>query len=200
MRVIDDARQARVRAGLTQDAVGRAIGVSHARVGRFERGEVANPDLGFMVRTARSWAWISRSGRTPPAIRSGIAPSSRCSSASGRASIRRSAGAPRSRSRSRATCGPGTPRSAHPRPRWRARVEAETRIADGQALERKLALKLRDDPDGHLILLVADTRVNRSALRAIREGIRNELPLDTRELLVALRAGNEPNASGIVIM
>jgi transcriptional regulator with XRE-family HTH domain len=35
---------------------------------------------------------------------------------------------------------------------WRARVEAETRIADGQALERRLGLKVRDDPTGHLIL------------------------------------------------
>jgi hypothetical protein len=49
---------------------------------------------------------------------------------------------------------PGTRRSAaDPRP-WRARVEAETRIADGQALERKLALKLRDDPVVTSILLV----------------------------------------------
>src|SRR4029453_8828733 len=51
-----------------------------------------------------------------------------------------------------------------PPARWRMRVEAETRITDGQALERKLGLKVRDDPGGHLILLVADTRANRRAL------------------------------------
>ena len=87
-----------------------------------------------------------------------------------------------------------------PPAQWRIRVEAETRLADGQALQRKLALKLRDDPVGHLILLVSDTRSNRAALRLIREGLRELLPLDTRELLLALGRGNEPAGSGIVIM
>lgn len=55
-------------------------------------------------------------------------------------------------------------RGHEPKP-WRARIEAETRIAGGQALQRRLSLKLRDDPGGHLILLVSDTRSNRAALR-----------------------------------
>jgi hypothetical protein len=84
--------------------------------------------------------------------------------------------------------------------RWRARVEAETRLADGQALERKLALKLRDDPGGHVILLVSDTRSNRAALRTLRNGLRSMLPLDTRDILAALSRGNEPLGSGIVIL
>jgi transcriptional regulator with XRE-family HTH domain len=84
--------------------------------------------------------------------------------------------------------------------RWRCRVEAETRIADGQALERKLALKLRDDPGGHLVLLVADTRVNRAAIAAIRQGLRELFPGNPRELLRALRAGRDPATNGIVLM
>jgi hypothetical protein len=83
---------------------------------------------------------------------------------------------------------------------WCARIEAETRIADGQALERKLALKLRDDPDGHLILLVADTRANRRALAALGPGLRAILPAASREILGALVAGREPPGSGIVIL
>jgi transcriptional regulator with XRE-family HTH domain len=83
---------------------------------------------------------------------------------------------------------------------WRARVEAETRIGDGQALERKLALKLRDDPDGHLILLVSDTRTNRAALRTLTPGLRAILPCGSRQILTALAAGREPSGSGIVIM
>ncbi|HEX5012993.1 MAG TPA: hypothetical protein VFV72_02455 [Candidatus Limnocylindrales bacterium] len=75
---------------------------------------------------------------------------------------------------------------------WRARVEAETRIGDGQALERKLSLKLRDDPDGHLILLVSDTRANRAALKALAPGLRELLPGTTREILTAVSAGREP--------
>jgi hypothetical protein len=83
---------------------------------------------------------------------------------------------------------------------WRARIEAETRISDGQALERRLSLKLRDDPTGHLILLVADTRTNRQAIRALGEGLEALLPLDTRRVLASLGAGRDPGASGIVIL
>jgi hypothetical protein len=85
-------------------------------------------------------------------------------------------------------------------PRWRARVEAETRITDGQALERKLGLKVRDDPEGHIVLLVADTRTNRRALLALRPGLRGMLPGSAREVLTALGAGREPPASAILVM
>ena len=88
---------------------------------------------------------------------------------------------------------------AKPNP-WRARVEAETNIADGQALERRLALKLRDDPGGHLILLVSDTRSNRAALRSMGVGLRELLPLETRAILTALAAGRDPGMSGVVIL
>ena len=82
---------------------------------------------------------------------------------------------------------------------WRTRVEAETTIADGQALERKLALKLRDDPDGGIILLVADTHANRRALATIGPSLRAVVPLDSRPLMRALRSGTEPPGSGIVV-
>jgi transcriptional regulator with XRE-family HTH domain len=90
-------------------------------------------------------------------------------------------------------------RGGRPQP-WRTRVEAETRIGDGQALERKLALKLRDDPDGHLILLVSDTRANRTALKTLAPGLRTLLPLRPREILTALGEGRAPGGSGIVVM
>ena len=83
---------------------------------------------------------------------------------------------------------------------WRARVEAETRISDGQALERRLSLKDRDDPDGHLILLLSDTRANRRALVTLRPGLEQLLPLGTREILQAMKAGHDPGGSGIVIL
>jgi transcriptional regulator with XRE-family HTH domain len=83
---------------------------------------------------------------------------------------------------------------------WRARVEAETRIADGQALERRLALKVRDDPAGHVILLVSDTRANRRALVSIGVGLDHLVPARTREMLAALSAGQDPGRGGIVIL
>jgi hypothetical protein len=90
-------------------------------------------------------------------------------------------------------------RGREPRP-WRTRVEAETRIADGQALERKLALKLRDDPGGHLILLVADTRTNRRAVAALSPGLRAMFPMSPREVLAALREGREPPGNSVLVM
>ncbi len=90
-------------------------------------------------------------------------------------------------------------RGRQPAP-WRARIEAETNLSDGQALERRLSLKLRDDPGGHLILLVSDTRANRAALRSIGVGLRELLPLETRAILSALDAGRDPGGSGIVIL
>jgi hypothetical protein len=86
-----------------------------------------------------------------------------------------------------------------PRP-WRIRVEAETRISDGQALTRRLQLKLRDDPSGLVSLLVSDTRGNRRALATMRLGLTDLLPLETREVLAALARGVEPSGSGIVIL
>jgi hypothetical protein len=81
---------------------------------------------------------------------------------------------------------------------WQVPVEAETVVDDGQALQRKLALKLRDGGFDHLILLVADTTRNRAALEATP--LRETFPLDGRSVLGALRAGRDPGASGVVIL
>jgi hypothetical protein len=82
---------------------------------------------------------------------------------------------------------------------WRLPVEAETALDDIQATERRLALKRRDGGVDHVILLVADTPRNRLALAAA-PGAFAGLPLQTREVLVALRDGRHPGASGIVIL
>jgi hypothetical protein len=83
---------------------------------------------------------------------------------------------------------------------WRVRVEGETRISDGQALERRLALKMRDGGEGHTLLLIADTRANRNALRSLRPLLHERLPLDGRAMLAALRSGRDPGGSGVVIL
>lgn len=81
---------------------------------------------------------------------------------------------------------------------WWIAVEAETRIHDLQALERRLALKRRDGGKPCVILLINDTRPNRAALAAARESLRGEFPLEAREVLGALRAGRAPTAGGVV--
>jgi transcriptional regulator with XRE-family HTH domain len=79
-------------------------------------------------------------------------------------------------------------------------VEAEMRVGDLQALERRIALKCRDGGLELVILVVADTRGNRHVLREHREALRARFPLDTRAVLKALREGRLPEASGIVVL
>lgn len=82
----------------------------------------------------------------------------------------------------------------------RAGCEAEMQLLDLQALERRLALKLRDGDVDMLLLIVANTVRNREVLRLHREQLRSLLPLDSREILASLRAGSLPRESGIVVL
>jgi hypothetical protein len=86
------------------------------------------------------------------------------------------------------------------RERWRIRVEAETNVADGQALQRRLQLKIRDDPVGHVVLLVSETRANRQAVRLLKAGLRETLPLEARKVMAALGTRQDPDGSGIVML
>jgi len=79
-------------------------------------------------------------------------------------------------------------------------VEAEARLRDLQALDRRCALKLRDSGFDRLILLVSDTANNRRMLEAYREDLRASFPLDTRAVLADLRRGRTPAAGGIVVL
>jgi hypothetical protein len=79
-------------------------------------------------------------------------------------------------------------------------IEAEMRLSDLQAVDRRIALKLRDSDVSIVILLVADTVGNRRALAAHRESLRSSFPLDTRAVLAALRDGRAPASSGIVVI
>ncbi|HEX7949116.1 MAG TPA: hypothetical protein VF494_02115 [Candidatus Limnocylindrales bacterium] len=79
-------------------------------------------------------------------------------------------------------------------------IEAEMRLSDLQALDRRIALKRRDGGLAVVILLVADTHANRRHLREHRNHLRSSFPLDTRAVLAALRLGRPPSASGIVLL
>jgi hypothetical protein len=78
--------------------------------------------------------------------------------------------------------------------------EAETRLVDAQATERKVQLKKRDARLDVMILVLADTRSNRELLAQHREHLRGSFPLDTRSVLAALSAGQAPEQDGIVIL
>jgi transcriptional regulator with XRE-family HTH domain len=79
-------------------------------------------------------------------------------------------------------------------------IEAEMRLFDVQALDRRIALKRRDGGRSIVVLLVADTHANRRHLAEHREALRPSFPLDSRAVLAAVRAGLSPSASGIVLL
>jgi transcriptional regulator with XRE-family HTH domain len=79
-------------------------------------------------------------------------------------------------------------------------IEAEMRLSDLQAVDRRVALKRRDGNLPIVVLLVADTVGNRRALVAHRASLRASFPLDTRAVLAALRLGRAPTSSGIVVL
>jgi transcriptional regulator with XRE-family HTH domain len=85
------------------------------------------------------------------------------------------------------------------RPNWDALVEAETRLADIQLIERKASAKQRDLGATRLILLVSDTRNNREVLRLHPE-LRERFPIDTRACLGRLARGEDPGADAMVIL
>jgi len=79
-------------------------------------------------------------------------------------------------------------------------VEAETRARDSQALQRRLALKRRDGHVDHIVLLLADTRHNRSFLRAAGEGFLADFPVSRAAVLERLSRGEDPRGSAIVLL
>jgi hypothetical protein len=79
-------------------------------------------------------------------------------------------------------------------------IDAETRLHDLQALQRRCEAKARDSGVDRIVLLVADTHHNRRVLREQREALRSTFPLDTKAVMAGLRAGKLPVANGIVVL
>lgn len=84
--------------------------------------------------------------------------------------------------------------------RRRVAFEAESRLRDAQALDRRCQTKMRDGAADVLILLVNDTAHNRTFLAEHREALRSTFPLDGRQVLHALRAGKAPAQNGLLVI
>lgn len=85
-------------------------------------------------------------------------------------------------------------------PAWRRPVEAESRLGDVQALERRIALKQRDGQMEHVILLVANTRHNRTSLQSLGGALLRQFSFPGRRALELLAAGVAPEASTVVLL
>ena len=194
----EELRTARLAAGLSQRLVAAAVGVSGSQIGRLERGELSEASLrlvtiAFAVLGQRLSARAYPEG--PPL---------------------RDAAHARLLVRFRARLPPTvTLRTEVPLRReddlraWDGEVkagsetcklEAETALHDLQATDRRIALKMADDGVDRVILLVTDTRRNRSVLAGFGPLISDRYPLRTRQVLRALRSGRLPDRSGIVVL
>jgi transcriptional regulator with XRE-family HTH domain len=195
-RVRADLGRARRGAGLSRDAVGRACGLSRSAIERLESGTRRS--------TTRELAAFGATVGLDVRLRAYPA-----------GDPIRDAGQIRLLERLRARLHPSLHWSTEvPLPiegdlrawdamirgtGWRLPVDAESALDDLQAVERRLALKVRDGGADHALLLVSDTRRNRRAL-ASAPGAFADLTLRTRAILNALGSGVHPGGSGIVIL
>jgi transcriptional regulator with XRE-family HTH domain len=180
----DEIRSPRIEAGLSQDHVARAAGVSKAEVSRVERA-------------IAPWLTIDELCRLAAPLGLDV-------------SIRLFPGGPRIRDRAQVPLLERLHRELSRELKWmvetitgegwRVAVEAESRLHDLQAVERRIALKRRDDGGVVVLLLVNDTRINRQALAVGATSLRALLPLDARAMLSALRGGRYPAESGIILL
>jgi transcriptional regulator with XRE-family HTH domain len=196
-RTATELLTARRAAGMSQRELGRQARASRSRIGRAERGEpdqltielaarvaavlglqlsvTLHPD-GDPVRDAAHLALLERlHARLPSRLR-------------WRTEVPMPIDGDQ-RSADAVIGGPGV----------QAVIEAETRLVDVQAVERRINAKLRDLGIGRVILLVADTRHNRSVVAQVPE-LRTRFPTSTRACLSALALGRDPGGDALVFL
>lgn len=192
-----ELREARLGAGVSQAFVAHAVGTSRAEISRIERGRAPHAPLGRLTLTAAVLG-LDLSVRLYPA------------------------GLPiRDRAqvglleRLRARLPPDLvwqtevpiPIPSDPRAwdasisgrGWTVYVDAETRLRDAQALQRRTALKKRDTSTNRVVLLVADTRTNRAILSGLARPLLDDA-IPGRRLLADLAAGRDPGGSGLIVL
>jgi transcriptional regulator with XRE-family HTH domain len=197
-RIGEELRLARVGRALTIAAVGRAVGISTAELSRIERSRAPRVPFITLARVAAA-VGLDLSARLYPGgtpIRD--APQTSLLSDFAfelDASLRWDTEVPLPIAGD-ARAWDGMIRGAG----WRFGVEAESSPRDGQALVRRLQLKLRDGEVDGVILLVRDTRQTRLFLDAAETELAAFFPLGSREVLAALRRGERPAGNGIVVV
>jgi transcriptional regulator with XRE-family HTH domain len=193
-----EIREARVAGGLSQRVAASSVGMSYSTLGRIERGALVNVTVQHLA-LACAAVGLRFSGKPYPdgdPIRDvGHARLLR------RFDARLPVGTPFRRETPMPI--PGDPRGVDGTAilaRRRTGVEAETHLADLQAVERRALQKQRDAGLPVLILLVADTHHNRRVLALHRDELRASFPLDTRAVMARVTRGLAPERNGIVVM
>lgn len=196
-RVGAGLREARIEGGLGLRPVAAAAGVSHTQVRRIERALAPHVDVDVLARVAEVVGYQLSLGIHPVG-----------------APVRDAAHLAllaRFRSRLHASFRwvseavvpiAGDLRSADAiieGARVRAMVEAETRLGDIQALERRIAAKARDLGVDRVVLLVLESRHNREVIRSTPE-LAARFPVSTRAALAALGRGEDPGGDCLIVL
>jgi transcriptional regulator with XRE-family HTH domain len=195
LREFRDARQAR---NLTQTAVGRAVGLSDSQISAIELGRHRQLSLVVLAQLL-GVVGLELSARAYP-TGGGL----------------RDEGQLRLLARLRGRLGrefawraetpmpiPGDLRAwdvALVAPALRVGIDAETRLRDVQAVDRRVMLKLRDSGFDRAVLLVAATRSNRLAFAAAGDALLANFPISTRPALRALAAGVDPGGNCLIVL
>jgi transcriptional regulator with XRE-family HTH domain len=196
--VIRDLRNARLAAGLSQAAVGYALGISRSLLAGWERGELLASPLQLA-------GWGAVVGLDVP-IRAHAA-----------GSPLRDVAQLRILERAHLVIGDGwdwqteVPVSSDPLDRRAVDVvlrgpggsvglEVISRLTDAQGQIRAVVLKQQVSRIERMVLVLADTRHNRNALMVAAPTVVPAFPLRTRAVLVGLRAGRLPRANGVILI
>lgn len=195
--VLDEIHERRLMSGGTQAELATAVGVSRSLVGALERGELEDPGVVELARLAAA-VGLDLSLRTFAGD-----------------AVLRDAAQVMLLNRLRAECHPslawtleatvtpGDPRAFDAlvgRTPDAAAVEAISRLRDLQRQTRPIIAKLEASGLRAVIVLIAASRVNRTALRDAGRQFRDAFPLGSRAVLGMLRRGEVPHQSGIVVL
>ena len=192
-----ELRNARVGLGLSLEEVGRAVHLSYSQVGRIERAEHPSvsvlqlAQIGSMVGLDLNVRFYPGGSPLRDAAHLALITQFRVRLLS-TLTIRTEVALP----------GPGEQRgwdgmifgAGEP-----AGVECETRLVDVQAIERRVALKARDGGLSRVLLIVADTRNNRHAIREAAASLESSFPVPGKVALRALQAGRDPGGSALIL-
>jgi transcriptional regulator with XRE-family HTH domain len=199
IRIGLEIRAARMAAGLTVRQAGAAISVSPSEVSRIERGLapwVALPTLCRLSSVVGLDLWV----RTYP----GGEPLRDAAHLALLESFRAILG---SGLRIRAEVPIGDPRDLRAwdvviseSPGIDCGVELDTRLLDAQDQLRRVTRKRRDSGIDRVLIVLADTRANRAALRAATGLLAAEFSFDEHEIRTSLAAGRIPPRNGVLLL
>jgi transcriptional regulator with XRE-family HTH domain len=204
VRIGEEFREARLSVGLALARVGEAVDMSASQVSRIERGLLPTASVDQLARIGAVLGLDVRVRGYPGPDPIRDAPQNGLLDRL-RLRLHPTLSLPREvpiqgASHQRAWDGMMRGLQGGPEDRSNMPVEGETRIHDYQAQTRRIWLKAADAGEPYVLLVVADTRRNREAIRAAGTAIDDAFPVPARRALAALAVGEHPGGSALVVL